>query len=52
MTGITLLFAFFFASAISFFTNAKRQDVFAVTAAYCAVLVVFIGNLQQRQFSQ
>jgi MFS superfamily sulfate permease-like transporter len=48
---ITLLFALLFATAISVFTSARRQDVFAATAAYCAVLVVFIGNLQQRQMS-
>ncbi|KAN0114516.1 hypothetical protein V8E51_004060 [Hyaloscypha variabilis] len=51
MAWITLLFSIAFATAISFFTNANRQDVFAITAAYCAVLVVFIGNLQQSQLS-
>ncbi|CZR67715.1 uncharacterized protein PAC_17614 [Phialocephala subalpina] len=47
MTAITLFFALVFATAISVFTSARRQEVFAATAAYCAVLVVFIGNLQQ-----
>lgn len=47
MTGITLFFALVFATAVSVFTSARRQEVFAATAAYCAVLVVFIGNLQQ-----
>jgi uncharacterized membrane protein len=51
MASITLIFAFLFATAISVFTGAKRQEVFGATAAYCAVLVVFIGNLQQKQWS-
>jgi len=51
MASITLIFAFLFATAMSLSTNAKRQEVFAATAAYCAVLVVFIGNLQQKQWS-
>ncbi|KAE9375175.1 hypothetical protein N431DRAFT_436695 [Stipitochalara longipes BDJ] len=47
MAAITLLFALLFASAVSVFTSANRQEVFGATAAYCAVLVVFIGNIQQ-----
>jgi uncharacterized membrane protein len=50
MASVTLIFAFAFATAISLSTGARRQEVFAATAAYCAVLVVFIGNLQQRQW--
>lgn len=35
-----------FAATLALLTNARRQDVFAATAAYAAVLVVFIsGNL-------
>jgi hypothetical protein len=51
MASVTLLFAFVFSIAISLSTSARRQDVFAATAAYCAVLVVFIGNLQQADWS-
>jgi uncharacterized membrane protein len=47
MATITLIFALIFATAVSVFTSANRQEVFAATAAYCAVLVVFIGNIQQ-----
>lgn len=47
MAAITLIFALVFATAVSVFTSARRQEVFAATAAYCAVLVVFIGNIQQ-----
>ena len=28
-------------------TKARNQDIFALTAAYAAVLVVFVGNLLQ-----
>ncbi|KAF8849170.1 hypothetical protein BDZ45DRAFT_697789 [Acephala macrosclerotiorum] len=48
MTSVILIFAFAFAASISFSTNARRHEVFTATAAYCAVLVVFVGNLQQR----
>jgi len=48
LTAITLSFALIFATAISVFTSATRQEVFASTAAYAAVLVVFIGNLFQQ----
>lgn len=33
-----------FSASCSIFTKARRQDVFAATAAYCAVQVVFLGN--------
>jgi hypothetical protein len=29
---------------MSSLTKATRQELFAASAAYCAVLVVFIGN--------
>lgn len=42
LSGLTVAFA----GSLALFTNARRQDVFAATAAYAAVLVVFIsGNL-------
>lgn len=31
--GVVLLFTFFFSAALSIFTKAKRQEVFAATAA-------------------
>ncbi|TVY81623.1 hypothetical protein LSUE1_G004824 [Lachnellula suecica] len=49
MASITLIFVLVFSTAVSLLTEARRQEVFAATAAYCAVLVVFIGNIQQRQ---
>jgi hypothetical protein len=47
MTMIASVLALLFSAAVSVLTNAKRQGVFAATAAYCAVLVVFIGIVQQ-----
>jgi len=38
------LFTMVFSLSCSIFTKAKRQELFAATAAYCAVLVVFLGN--------
>jgi len=40
--GWTVLFA----ACVGWLTNAKRDQIFAATAAYAAVLVVFVsGNL-------
>lgn len=33
-----------FSACCSILTKARRQEIFAITAAYCAVLVVFLGN--------
>jgi hypothetical protein len=38
------LFTLVFSLSCSIFTKARRQEVFAATAAYSAVLVVFLGN--------
>lgn len=38
------LFTLLFSACCSVFTQAKKQEVFAATAAYSAVLVVFLGN--------
>lgn len=42
--GFLAMYILLFASSIAFVTNAKRGEVFAATAAYAAVLVVFIGG--------
>ena len=44
--NIALLIGFglLFSMAMGLLTRAKRAELFAATAAYCAVLVVFIGN--------
>ena len=41
-----LVFTLIFSASCSIFTKAKRQEVFVATGAYCAVLVVFLGNTQ------
>ena len=43
---IAVIFSFTvaFSASCSVFTKARRQEVFTATAAYCAVLVVFLGN--------
>lgn len=40
LSGLTVGFA----GSLALFTNARRQDVFASTAAYAAVLVVFVSG--------
>ncbi|KAL8919093.1 MAG: hypothetical protein Q9208_006977 [Pyrenodesmia sp. 3 TL-2023] len=42
--AIVLVFTILFSASCSIFTKAKRQEVFTATGAYCAVLVVFLGN--------
>ncbi|KAI7232378.1 hypothetical protein KC343_g6537 [Hortaea werneckii] len=42
--GILIIFTLLFAAAMSALTKATRQELFAASAAYCAVLVVFISN--------
>jgi hypothetical protein len=49
MASIILGFAFILATAVSVFTDAKRHEVFGATAVYCAVLVIFLGNILQQQ---
>ena len=41
---IMAVFTISFAVSIALFTNAKRAEVFAATAAYAAVLVVFVSG--------
>ncbi|MCJ1240409.1 hypothetical protein MMC14_008411 [Varicellaria rhodocarpa] len=45
---VIFFFTLTFAACCSVFTKARRQEVFAATAAYCAVLVVFLGNTQNQ----
>ena len=44
--GLLALFTALFAASVGLLTNARRSEMFAATAAYAAVLVVFVsGNL-------
>ncbi|KAG9243601.1 hypothetical protein BJ878DRAFT_543111 [Calycina marina] len=45
--AVTLLFILVFSVIMSAFTRATRHEILAATAAYCAVLVVFIGYIRQ-----
>ncbi|KAF2263481.1 hypothetical protein CC78DRAFT_581369 [Lojkania enalia] len=42
--GVLIVFTLLFSAAMSLLTKAARHDIFAASAAYCAILVVFIGN--------
>lgn len=42
--GIMVVFTLLFSAAMSLLTKAKRHELFAASAAYCAVLVVFVTN--------
>ncbi|KUJ19488.1 uncharacterized protein LY89DRAFT_642559 [Mollisia scopiformis] len=44
-------FTLLFSLTLSKFTSAKRQEILAAAAAYCAVLVVFVGNVKQNRTS-
>ncbi|KAF3050098.1 hypothetical protein E8E11_002378 [Didymella keratinophila] len=45
--GVLVGFSMLFAGTMAIITQAKRHEVFAASAAYCAVLVVFIGSTTQ-----
>jgi hypothetical protein len=49
--GVTVVFVVLFALALAGLTHASRHDLFAASAAYCAVLVVFLGNVPGSQTS-
>ncbi|MCJ1257164.1 hypothetical protein MMC24_004989 [Lignoscripta atroalba] len=46
MILVIFLFTLTFSACCAIFTMAKKHEVFAATAAYSAVLVVFLGNTQ------
>ena len=41
--GVLLIGTLAFSAAVSLFTSARRHEILAASAAYCAILVVFIG---------
>jgi hypothetical protein len=45
--GVLLVSTLSFSAVLSIFTRAKRHEILAAAAAYCAVLVVFLGNVPQ-----
>lgn len=48
--GVLVIFTLLFCAAMSMLTKAKRHELFAASAAYCAVLVVFISNFSGSNF--
>jgi hypothetical protein len=42
--AVLIIFTLLFSGAMGALTVAKRHEIFAASAAYCAVLVVFISN--------
>jgi hypothetical protein len=42
--GLLIIFSLFFSVSMSLMTKARRAELFAATAAYSAVLIVFISN--------
>ena len=42
--GVLLVFTLLFSAAISLVTRAARHELFASSAAYCAILGVFISS--------
>ncbi|PMD59944.1 uncharacterized protein K444DRAFT_529515, partial [Hyaloscypha bicolor E] len=46
MSCVVLVFVFIFSAMISLLTEAGMSDIFIGTATYCAVIVMFLGNLQ------
>lgn len=42
--GLIAMYTMLFAASVALCTNAKRAEVFAATAAYAAVLVVFVSG--------
>ncbi|KAF2230438.1 hypothetical protein EV356DRAFT_536371 [Viridothelium virens] len=47
--GILVIFTLSFSAVLSLFTRAKRHEILGAAAAYCAVLVVFFGNVGNLQ---
>lgn len=43
--GVLLVSTLAFSAVLSLFTRARRHETLAAAAAYCAVLVVFLGNV-------
>lgn len=44
--GLIAMFTILFAASVAGLTSARRTEIFAATAAYAAVLVVFVSTTQ------
>jgi hypothetical protein len=45
--GVLLVATLLFSATLALFTRAQRHEILAAAAAYCAILVVFLGNIPQ-----
>jgi hypothetical protein len=45
--GVLLVATLAFSAVLSIFTRARRHEILGAAAGYCAVLVVFLGNVPQ-----
>lgn len=50
--GVLLVATLVFSAVLSLFTKARRHEILAASAGYCAILVVFIGNVGNASMSQ
>ncbi|KAK4953650.1 hypothetical protein LTR10_008253 [Elasticomyces elasticus] len=50
--GILLSFTLLFSAAMTLFTSARKHEVLGAAVAYCAVLVVFLGNVSNLSASR
>ncbi|KAF2490117.1 hypothetical protein BU16DRAFT_553300 [Lophium mytilinum] len=50
--GVLVVFTMLFSASMSLMTKAQRHELFAASAAYCAVLVVFISNFNNSATAQ
>lgn len=43
--GIITVFTTIFSSLLCWLTQSRNYEIFSATAAYCAVMVVFVGSI-------
>lgn len=43
--GIITVFTTIFSSILCWLTQSRNYEIFSATAAYCAVMVVFVGSI-------
>jgi len=49
--GFLTFFVFLFVVSVAYWTNASRPEIFMATAAYTALLVVFLGAYPNGSFA-
>jgi drug/metabolite transporter superfamily protein YnfA len=46
--GVLLVATLAFSAVLALFTRARRHEILGAAAGYCAVLVIFLGNVGNR----